>query len=80
MKFLRVLRAHWNLFKCQRKHREYHVDVQCELVKIGCGERTMGNGELVPAEPHQWRLWTACDKCGLGWCHTVEQEVEGLYR
>ena len=77
MRLLRIIRTHWNLFRCQRKHREHHQDVQCELVRIGCAERTMGNGELVPATPHLWRLWTGCDKCGCGWCHTVEQEVDG---
>lgn len=74
---MRHLRYIWHYIICQRKHRSHHGDVQWELMRMGLTERKMGDGTLAPATPHLWRVWTRCDKCGLGWTHTVWQAVDG---
>lgn len=45
---------------------------------MGMPERVGGTGIVFPVSNHLWRVWTGCDKCGMGWCHTVEQLPSGI--
>ena len=75
---MRHVKYLWHYVMCQWKHRSYHTDKQWELLVNGYPERTMGNGDIVPASPHVWLCWTACDKCGIGWTTSIEQIASDL--
>ncbi len=70
MKYWRLLRYLKNLVKCWGWHKKHHTDVQWELLSMACNERK--------DQPHKWRVWTGCDRCGLGWTHCVYQETSGI--
>ncbi len=74
-RFLRYLK---NLVKCWAFHKTNHADVQWEMWKMGSMEDVGNDGAIIRFEPHFWRVWTGCSKCGMGWTHTVEQRPSGI--
>lgn len=75
MRNMKHLQYIWYYLICQWRHKNYHTSMEWELQQVGNNERRMGNGDLVPATPHLWRVWTCCNKCGMGWTRAIKQVV-----
>lgn len=65
-KLMRMIRFVLSTVKCQTFHKKHHTDVQWELLS------------WKEKEPRTWAAWTRCEKCGLGWVHSVTQNHSGI--
>ena len=71
---MKHLRYVWRYLWCQWRHKQYHTDVQWELISVGSPSNCLLD------VPHVWRVWFSCIECGVGWTGSREQEVSDCKR